>query len=144
MKIANALNTDKKITIIAALSVGSSIRAIDRMTGVHRDTIMRLAVRIGQGCTVLMDFKLRDLPCKHLERVAILQELRALRAMPKKSKPEPRKPGRPKLAEEHAKGRIVPVRFNTDEVERIAKAAQKSNKTVSKWIRCTLATAMEG
>jgi hypothetical protein len=63
--------------------------------------------------------------------------------MPKKKpKPEPKKPGRPRLAEEHAKARIVPVRFKADEVERIAQAAKESNKTVSEWIRSTLAAAM--
>ena len=40
--MANVLNTDKQIAVIAALAEGSSIRAIERMTGVHRDTIMRL------------------------------------------------------------------------------------------------------
>ena len=39
--MANVLNTDKKIAIIGALTEGSSIRSIERMTGVHRDTIMR-------------------------------------------------------------------------------------------------------
>jgi IS1 family transposase len=65
--MANILNTDKQIAVIAALAEGSSIRAIERMTGIHRDTIMRLGVRVGQGCTALMDFKLHDLPCKRLE-----------------------------------------------------------------------------
>jgi IS1 family transposase len=65
--MANILNTDKQIAIIAALAEGSSIRAIERMTGTHRDTIMRLGVRIGQGCKALMDFKLVDLPCTRLE-----------------------------------------------------------------------------
>ena len=37
------------------------------MTGVHRDTIMRLGVKVGQGCTALMDEKMRDLPCTRLE-----------------------------------------------------------------------------
>ena len=65
--MANVLNTDKQIAIIAALSEGSSIRAIERMTGVHRDTIMRLGVKVGQGCTALMDEKMRGLPCTRLE-----------------------------------------------------------------------------
>jgi IS1 family transposase len=65
--MANVLNTDKQIAIIAALAEGSSIRSIERMTGVHRDTIMRLGVRIGQGCTALMDETMRDLPCQRLE-----------------------------------------------------------------------------
>jgi IS1 family transposase len=65
--MANVLNTDKQIAIISALTEGSSIRSIERMTGVHRDTIMRLGVKVGQGCTAMMDEKMRDLPCTRLE-----------------------------------------------------------------------------
>ncbi len=65
--MANVLNTDKQIAVIAALAEGSSIRAIERMTGIHRDTIMRLGVKVGQGCTALMDETMRDLPCIRLE-----------------------------------------------------------------------------
>jgi IS1 family transposase len=65
--MANTLSTDKQITIVSALAEGCSIRAIERMTGVHRDTIMRLGVRIGQGCIAMMDEKMVDLPCKRLE-----------------------------------------------------------------------------
>jgi IS1 family transposase len=65
--MANVLNTDKQIAIIGQLAEGSSIRSIERITGVHRDTIMRLGVRIGQGCTRLMDEKMRDLTCNRLE-----------------------------------------------------------------------------
>lgn len=65
--MANVLNADKQIAVIAALAEGSSIRAIERMTGIHRDTIMRLGVRIGQGCTALLDAKMRDLDCHRLE-----------------------------------------------------------------------------
>src|SRR5437016_8695304 len=65
--MANGLNTDKQIAIIGSLCEGSSIRSIERITGVHRDTVMRLGVRIGQGCATLMDQKMRDLPCARLE-----------------------------------------------------------------------------
>ena len=65
--MANVLNTDKQIAVIGALAEGSSIRSIERMTGVHRDTIMRLGVKVGQGCTALMDAKMRNLPCNRLE-----------------------------------------------------------------------------
>ncbi len=65
--MANILNTDKQIAVIAALAEGSSIRSIERMTGVHRDTVMRLGVKVGQGCTALMDAKMRNLPCVRLE-----------------------------------------------------------------------------
>jgi IS1 family transposase len=65
--MANVLNTDKQIAVISALAEGSSIRSIERITGVHRDTIMRLGVKVGQGCTALMDAKMRDLSCNRLE-----------------------------------------------------------------------------
>jgi IS1 family transposase len=65
--MANILNIDKQIAIISALAEGSSIRSIERMTGVHRDTIMRLGVKVGQGCTSLMDEKMRGLNCTRLE-----------------------------------------------------------------------------
>ena len=54
------LKTDQKIAVTAALAEGSSIRSIERMTGIHRDTIMRLGVKIGQGCAALMDRKMRE------------------------------------------------------------------------------------
>jgi IS1 family transposase len=65
--MANVLSTDRQAGIIGALCEGSSIRSIERMTGVHRDTIMRLGVRVGQGCMALMDAKMRNLSCTRLE-----------------------------------------------------------------------------
>jgi IS1 family transposase len=65
--MANALPKDKQIAVTAALAEGNSIRSIERMTGIHRDTIMRLGVRIGQGCARLMDEKMRGLDCQRLE-----------------------------------------------------------------------------
>jgi hypothetical protein len=65
--MANVLSTDKKIAVIGALAEGSSVRSIERITGVHRDTIMRLGVKVGPGCTALMDETMRDLPCTRLE-----------------------------------------------------------------------------
>ncbi|MGH9927963.1 MAG: IS1 family transposase [Pyrinomonadaceae bacterium] len=65
--MANVLNTDKQIAITAALAEGNSIRSIERMTGVHRDTIMRLGVRIGQGCAKVLDQKMRGLKSKRIQ-----------------------------------------------------------------------------
>ena len=65
--MANVLNTDKQIAVIGALAESSSIRSIERITGVHRDTIMRLGVKVGQGCATLLNAKMRDLPCRHLQ-----------------------------------------------------------------------------
>jgi IS1 family transposase len=65
--MANVLSTDKQTAIIGALAEGSSIRSIERITGVHRDTIVRLGVRVGQGCTALMDQKIQGLSCNRIE-----------------------------------------------------------------------------
>lgn len=53
-----------------------------------------------------------------------------------------KKVGRPKLPKGHAKGRIVPVRLNDDELKLFSKAAEKSpHKTLSSWIRHSLREA---
>jgi len=65
--MANLLSAEKQTAIIAALAEGSSIRSIERITGVHRDTIMRLGVRVGKGCQMLMDSKMQDLDCHYLQ-----------------------------------------------------------------------------
>src|ERR1035441_648831 len=65
--MANVLNTDKQIAVIAALAEGSSIRSIERMTGIQRDTIMLLGVKVRQGGTAMMDAKMRNLTCTRLE-----------------------------------------------------------------------------
>src|SRR5215213_1621145 len=61
------LSKDKQNHGDAALAEGSSIRSIQRMTAIHRDTIMRLGVRIGQGCATLLDQKMRNLDCERIE-----------------------------------------------------------------------------
>lgn len=67
MQMPNVLSTDKQVAVISALAEGSGIRQIERITGVHRDTIMRLGVRVGKGCARLLDRKMRNLSCQHLQ-----------------------------------------------------------------------------
>jgi hypothetical protein len=50
--------------------------------------------------------------------------------------------GRPKLPKGEAKGRIVPVRFNAEDLKRIESAARANRQTVSDWIRGAITTAM--
>lgn len=50
----NILPRDRQIAVIAALAEGNSIRSTERLTGIHRDTIMRLGARSGtaaRSCT---------------------------------------------------------------------------------------------
>jgi hypothetical protein len=65
--MANVLPREKQIAVIAALAEGSSIRAIERITGINRNTIMNLGVRVGQGCAKILDAKMRDFTCHFLQ-----------------------------------------------------------------------------
>lgn len=67
MKFINRLNLDRRTQVIAALVEGNSIHSTERMTGIHRDTIMRLLVEAGANCAAIMDEKMRDLPCKRVQ-----------------------------------------------------------------------------
>lgn len=63
----NRLPIETQERVIAALVEGSSIRSVERMTGVHRDTVMRLGVRVGQASGEAMDAMMRNLHCVRLE-----------------------------------------------------------------------------
>ncbi len=63
----NKLNSQKQEMVISSLVEGCSIRSTERMTGVHRDTIMRLTNRVGNACQKLMDEKMRNLKCKKVQ-----------------------------------------------------------------------------
>ena len=65
--MANVLSKDKQIQVIAALAEGCSMRALTRMTGIHRSAIARVALNVGHGCARLLDEKMRDLTCNYLQ-----------------------------------------------------------------------------
>lgn len=65
--MANVLSTEKKTTAVSMLCEGNSIRSVERMTGIHRDTIMRLGVAVGEASRNLMDETMRELPCMAIE-----------------------------------------------------------------------------
>ena len=63
----NTLATEKKLAVISALLEGNSVRSIERMTGVHRDTICRLLVQVGDHCSEIMDASMRNLRCQYVQ-----------------------------------------------------------------------------
>jgi IS1 family transposase len=65
--MANELKTEKKAQAVSLLCEGNSIRSIERITGIHRDTIMRLGVRVGAACAKIQDEKMRGLNCSQIE-----------------------------------------------------------------------------
>ncbi|MBC2714339.1 MAG: IS1 family transposase [Desulfobacteraceae bacterium] len=63
----NKASIEKQTQIIHCLVEGNSIRATERITSTHRDTIMRLMVRVGNACQILSDEKLQQLNCKRIQ-----------------------------------------------------------------------------
>ena len=63
----NVLPFEQQIAVISALTEGCSIRSTERLTGVHRDTIMRLAARVGFGAIKFHDRTVHSLQVPRLE-----------------------------------------------------------------------------
>ena len=65
--MANELKSEKKAQVVSLLCEGNSIRSIERITSIHRDTVMRLGVRVGTACAKIQDEKMRGLNCSQIE-----------------------------------------------------------------------------
>jgi IS1 family transposase len=63
----NKLTTDERKQIVAALVEGNSLRAVTRMTGVHRTTVMKLLCDLGAACSEYQDKAFRNLGCKRIQ-----------------------------------------------------------------------------
>ena len=62
--VMNVLPQARKIQVLSALVEGSSIRSIERIFHVHRDTIMRLMVKVGENCQRLLDERMKGFHCR--------------------------------------------------------------------------------
>lgn len=58
---------DKALLAIQLLIEGTSVRSAERITGLHRDTIIRLLVLAGERCIQFMDAAMRDLRCVRIQ-----------------------------------------------------------------------------
>lgn len=63
----NILPRDKQLQVISALLEGMSIRSAERLTGVHRDTIMRLSNKLGEACERLHNVMMSNLHADVIE-----------------------------------------------------------------------------
>ena len=63
----NKLSTDERKSVVAALVEGNSLRAVTRMTGVHRTTVMKLLVNLGRECSNYQNRVFRNLACKRIQ-----------------------------------------------------------------------------
>ena len=63
----NIVPKERQIRILMGLVEGNGIRSLERQTETHRDTIMRLLCRVGEGCARLLDESMVDLPCRNVQ-----------------------------------------------------------------------------
>ncbi|MBI2716930.1 MAG: IS1 family transposase [Rhizobiales bacterium] len=63
----NKLPSAKRAQILQMMVEGVSIRAISRMTGASKNTIVKLLADAGQACAEYQDKNLRGLTCKRLQ-----------------------------------------------------------------------------
>lgn len=63
----NTLPMEKRVVVAAALADGVSMRGTERLTGVTRQTIGALLLRLGDGAVRLHDALMHDLTCDVLE-----------------------------------------------------------------------------
>jgi transposase-like protein len=61
------LSLDRAENVLRLLLEGMSVRSVERVTGVHRDTILRLLVLAGERCQRLMDEKLVNLDVRDVQ-----------------------------------------------------------------------------
>lgn len=63
----NVLSREKRIAVLAALVEANSERAVERLTGVNRETVGKLALAFGEGAQRLQDRMARSLRCEDIE-----------------------------------------------------------------------------
>ena len=62
-----SLDQDKALQVISCLIEGCSIRSTERLTGVDRNTIMRLLEIAGRKCEALMRYRIQGLKINYAQ-----------------------------------------------------------------------------
>jgi IS1 family transposase len=63
----NKLDLKTRARVLACLVEGNSIRATVRMTGVAKNTVVKLLADVGAACAEYQDKTLHNLPCKRIQ-----------------------------------------------------------------------------
>ena len=61
------LPEDKALLCLHLLCEGSSVRAVERVTGVEKKTILRLLVQVGEGCERMLSETVQAVPVKDVQ-----------------------------------------------------------------------------
>src|SRR5437016_1056241 len=65
--LMNRLSIADRTRVVSCLVEGNSIRATVRMTGVAKNTIVKLLCDLGRSCSEYQDKAFRNLKCRHLQ-----------------------------------------------------------------------------
>jgi hypothetical protein len=63
----NKLATEARVRVISCLVEGNSIRATVRLTGIAKNTVVKLLADVGRACSIYQDQAFRDLTCKKIQ-----------------------------------------------------------------------------
>lgn len=63
----NRLTTEKRARVVTCLVEGNSIRATVRMTGVAKNTVVKLLSDVGRACSIYQDRVFRNLTCQRIQ-----------------------------------------------------------------------------
>lgn len=63
----NQLPIERRAQVLGCLVEGMSIRATVRLTGVAKNTVVKLLADVGAACMVYQDSVMRYLPCKRVQ-----------------------------------------------------------------------------
>jgi IS1 family transposase len=63
----NKLSLSRRAAVVRGLADGASVRAVYRMTGTDKDTVLRILVEVGEFCSIYQDHALRNLPSTRVE-----------------------------------------------------------------------------
>lgn len=63
----NKLTTEARVRVISCLVEGNSIRATVRLTGIAKNTVVKLLADVGRACSIYQDRAFRGLICKKIQ-----------------------------------------------------------------------------
>ena len=63
----NKLSSEQRVRVINCLVEGNSVRATVRLTGVAKNTVVKLLADVGRACSIYQDKAFRNLSCKRIQ-----------------------------------------------------------------------------
>src|SRR5438094_731575 len=63
----NRIDTQARVQVIRCLAEGNSIRSAVRITGIAKNTVVKLLLEVAEVCREYQDAHLRNLACKRLQ-----------------------------------------------------------------------------